>query len=509
MSFVLRPHQAHDFQRLRAEVARHRAVMLVAACGYGKGVITTKIIDGTRQRGKNVLFLVRGRDRVADMDERVTKLNIPHGVLVGGRGQERHHAVQIASSDTVYRMQHKPLADLIIIDETHLAMSRTFREVLDFYPLAKIIGLTATPCLGNGRALGKATGGIYDSMICGPPVKQLIADGYLVGSRVMAPPPPADLSGLKKKSTGEFDDQQGAAICDRADIIGDIVEHWKRHSSDRKTAVFGFDQKHAFHIAEQFRAAGVNFAFVCADTPDDERKRIWSQFDDGDVVGVCSVACISVGWDHSICKTLIFASKTASFPLYHQRLGRGSRPHPGFSDFLVLDHTGNLYEHEEKGPYFESDIEWQLNGDAVKPKDDDKAPSIATCKRAVPVPATGVPKSFSGDVHDGYMLCCYSTFRVGPKACPYCGLTLVVEGRKVEVAAGELQEVTADMREKSGKQLAHESKMKARYLELVEIGRMSVRRDGQPYSPKWPDVTFRSQFNRWPMKAWKDEAHAR
>jgi DNA repair protein RadD len=503
--FVLRPHQERDYGLLRQSVARHRATLLVAPCGYGKGVLTTKIIDGSRRKGKHVIFLVHGKDRVNDMDERVTKLGIPHGILLGGKRRDKEHSVQIASSDTVYRMDEKPKADLVVIDEAHLAMSPTFREVLDFYPDAKIIGMTATPVLGTGRALGRKSGGIYDSMIVGPSVQELINERYLVRSRVMAPPEPEGLKALKKKRTGEFDEAQGADICDRRKIIGDIIAHWKRYSSDRKTAVFAFTQGHAFHIAEQFREQGINWAYVDADTPDGDihtpgtRKFIWHQFDHGDLVGVSSVGCISVGWDHSICKSLILASRTASFPLYHQRLGRGSRPHPGYDDFLVSDHTGNLYVHEDDGPYFESDIQWQLDGDPVVTRDD--GPGISTCKVPMLIPASGVPSWFRGDHNGEWMFCCFSTFARGPKECPFCGLPVAGEGAEmgVTVEPGELMEV------KKGDHIARvdtpaQQKKKDRLIELT------MEANERNYKPGWPAVVFKSEFHHWPPGAWKREA---
>lgn len=491
MSFTLRPHQAFDLDCVRAELRRVRSCMLVAACGYGKGVITTKIIGSTGRH--HVLFLVHGRDRVNDMHDRLTRLGISHGVLMGDRKRDSSQRVQVASSDTVHRMQYKPKAGLIIIDECHLAMSPTFRAVLDEYPGAKILGLTATPALGNGSALGLASGGVFESMVVGPSVKQLVSEGYLVGSRHFRPPPTAEMAGLKKKKTGEFDENHGAAIADNTKVIGDIVAHWKRYSSDRKTLSFGFHQAHAFHIAEQFRAAGVNWAYVDAKTSDATRKFLWEQYDHGDLVGISSCQTISIGWDHSICKSLILASKTASFPLYHQRLGRGSRPHPGFSDFLVLDHCGNIYEHAEKGPFFESDIQWALDGEAVVAGD--KAGRVSTCKTPVRVPPAGVPDSFTGPVEDGWLLPCFGGFDPGPKQCPFCGIPLVVTAREIKQAAGELEEVTEAVRQESEGML----RKKARYFELTEVAA------ARGYKPGYPAMAFKNEFGFWPAKGWKQQ----
>jgi len=508
LSFTLRPRQQTDLNDVRHELRTHRSCLLVAPCGYGKGVVTTKIIEGSKLKGKHVLFIVYGRDRVNDMDERVTKLGIEHGVIMGDRQRARQYSVQVASVSTLHRMEHLPSADLIIVDECHLGLSPTFRAVLDLYPAAKIIGLTATPVLGNGKPLGKASGGIFESMVKGPTVKQLIGEGFLCRSRVIAPPPPAGIAGIRKKKTGEFDENQGAAVCDNPTVIGDIVAHWKQHSSDRKTVAFGFHQAHAFHIAESFRAAGVNFAYIDADTPDGDsihepgtRKFIMHQYDHGDLVGIASVGVISIGWDHSICKSLIFASKTASFPRYHQRLGRGSRPHKGFTDFLVLDHTGNLYEHEEKGPFFESDIDWQLDGDPVCAKDGDSAERVRKCDTPVIVPDTGVPAGFTGEMSKNgeYMLCCFGSFPPGPKSCPYCGIPLPTRTQEIEVEEGQLQELTLEDRERMELKIRQESERKAYYLDLVKL------QMEKGYRPGYAIVVFKSRFGYFPPRGWKAE----
>lgn len=506
---ILRDYQEKMVNDTREALSRVRCVLIQSECGSGKGSVCAYMINRAVQRGNRVLFLVRGRDRVVDMNDRVTRLGIPHGVLMGGQKRERHYNTQVASIDTLHRMQYKPSVDMIIIDECHFGLSPTFRQVLDHYADVKIIGMSATPSLGNGKPLGVKSGGIFEEIVHGPSVSDLISQGHLVGSKVFAPPPPEGIAGIKKKKTGEFDEGEGASICDNRKVIGDMIENYRRYSSDRKFAAFGFHQKHAFHIAEQFREQGINVAYVDAETPEGDihtpgtRKFIWHQYDHGDLVGIASVGITDVGWDHSICKALLFLAKTASFPRFRQRLGRGSRPHKGYSDFHVHDHTANLWEFTEQGPFFESEINWQLNGDAVKKHDeDDPAPRVSTCKRPMPIPDAGVPSWFKGETTNGYMLCCYLTFKAGPQQCPRCGLPVSVDQPDIKVEEGQLQEVTAEARELSAKQIERESKLRARYLELIQIGLNGRKKDGTPWSPKWATIAFKHEYGFWPKKNW-------
>lgn len=465
---ILRPHQEATLEQLRAEVKLGHNPLVVAPCGSGKGTLITFIVNSAVSKGHHVIFAVHGKSLVTDMSERITKLGIPHGVLMGGERRERWHKVQVASIDTLHRMAHPPQATLIIVDEAHMSMSPTWRKTLGCYPKARVIGATATPIRMDGKGLGRLTGGLFDSMVIGPSEQELIDMGFLVRSRVLAPPMP-DIKSVKK-TAGDFNQKQLAQVCDKTKLIGDIVEHWKRHAAGRKTAAFGVDQAHAHHIMEQFLAAGISWAYVDAMTPQSQRAEIWRDLDHGSLMGVSSVGCISVGWDHPAVSCLVSARPTASLGLWRQTLGRGSRPHPGKQDFLVLDHSGNTHRHWPYG-LFESPPEWSLDGAAIKDSKD-KPPQVRTCKA------------------------CYATFAAGPKVCPYCGAMLTVEKRDVLVEAGELQEVAASER------AVPKPEDQATYESLVA----HAKRKG--FKPGWAAFVFKSKKLYWPPQSWTQGVRA-
>lgn len=478
----LRPYQHTTTDALRDGLRTHQAGLLVQPCGSGKGTQIADIVNRAVTRSKRVIFTVHGRALVHDMSQRVHRLGIQHGVLMGSMPRKHWHPVQVASIDTLYSMEHPPSADLIIADEAHMALSATWRKTIARYPAAKLIGCTATPCRLDGQGLGRASGGLFDFLVLGPNEQELIDMGYLVPSRVLAPPPPADL-GTVKKTAGEFNSKQQGAVCDKAKVIGDIVAHWKQHGNV-KTAAFAVDQAHANHIAEQFREAGVNWAYVDAETPDDERARTWKDLDTGDLMGVSSVGCISVGWDHPVVSCIIAARKTASLGLWRQILGRGSRTHPGKTNFLVLDHVGNTHYHEPYG-MFEDAVDWSLDGQAVRESSaDDKPPPITTCKHAATV--DGVLK-----------MPCYATFKTGPRECPYCGLPLVKVGREIEQVDGALSEVGRQPRVETEKQKAHR-------LEFQEWERIGLERG---YKSGWATMQYKQKYGDWPLRrAWSIHA---
>lgn len=482
---ILRPYQETMIEQLREETMAGRNPVVVAPCGSGKGSLIAYIVNGAVQRKHKVIFAVHGKSLVIDMSERVAKLGIPHGVLLGGEPRQRWHSVQVASIDTLHRMPHPPEASLLICDEVHMALSPTWRKTLDRYPNARVIGATATPIRLDGKGLGRATGGLFDSMVLGPSEEELIGMGHLVGSRVLAPPPP-DL-GSVKKTAGEFNSKELASVCDKTKLLGDIVEHWKKHGN-RKTAAFGVDKAHAAHITDSFRAAGIQWAYVDADTSTQDRADIWKDLDNptSGLMGVSSVGCISVGWDHPVVECLISARPTASLGLWKQMLGRGSRPHPGKTHFLVLDHSGNTHRHAPYG-MFEDAVPWSLDGAAVR-ETGKKPPAVATCKHSYRWP--------DGTVQHP----CYATFKAGPKDCPFCGMPLKVEARKIEVQAGQLQEIT---RAQIRMDLTHrtpEEKLKRDYYESL-----LQKCEDRGKTAGVAAFMYQKRFGSWPDKQWRVE----
>lgn len=304
---TLRPYQQHDLDRVRHEMRLHQAVLLVEPTGAGKGFSCAYIIHNAIAKGKRVIFLVNRRALVNDMSKRLTRLGIEHGVYMGTARSKPWLSVHVCSIDTLSRRQNPPAADLVILDEAHFCTSPTWLAVIQKYQNAKILGLTATPIRGDGQGLGRKHGGIFDSMVIGPSVMDLINDGYLVKSNVYSHGGP-EITGKAPKK--DWTDAQSAFMCNTNKLVGDIVRTWQQRASDRKTVVFGSDTKHAMHIAEQFRCKGIDFAYVDAGTNDKDREKIWDDFDNGNLRGVCSINTVSYGWDHPRCSCVVLARIT-------------------------------------------------------------------------------------------------------------------------------------------------------------------------------------------------------
>ena len=447
----------------------------------GKGTVITYIVKNAALKGNRSLFAVHGRHLVFDMDERLDHLGLDHGVIMASHPRRKPWLPsQVASIDTLARrLDRLPDAQIVIVDECRLATSPTWRSVIEAYKQkgAKILGMDATPMGPNGRGLGE--GGLFQAMILGPQPQELIDQGYLVPSDVYWPEGGAEARAVRnvKRIGGELDAAAQAAIVDKPKLIGDLVKEWELRGRNDKTIVFGVHQKHAKDIAEQFRCAGHDFAYVDSDTPEEERKRIWRDFDHGTCNGIVNVRVLGYGWDHPITSCIVDAAATGSLPNHLQKWGRGTRPSPGKKRFIIIDHYGNVGEH---GMYEEC-RSWDLAGVPKKERTKDDAPRVARCTT------------------------CFRTFRLGKTACPYCGAPLEKKYTKIHTADGTLGKYEKKLLspEEWQRKLAREDERRSKFLEFCEI----AHRKG--YKKGWPAMQFKLIFHTWPVKAWIEEAEAR
>ncbi len=168
----LRPYQDDVIARVRAAVAEgQRRICVVAATGSGKTIIVAEIVRGAAERGRRILFLAHRRELVTQAAEKLFNVGLSAGIIQAGFTPSPENRVQIASIATLYaravrtRKIDPPPADLIIVDEAHHVRARSWRQILALYPEAVVLGLTATPCRGDGRGLGN----VFDFMVECPP----------------------------------------------------------------------------------------------------------------------------------------------------------------------------------------------------------------------------------------------------------------------------------------------------------------------------------------------------
>lgn len=198
----LRPYQHDVIDECRQQfLAGKNRICLVAPTGSGKTVIGAEIIRQCDAADMNVLVIGHTREIVTQTSQKFHSFNVAHGIIMAEQTMQGYHSVQIASQQTYAarvvrsKRMEAPPADLLVVDECHHIRARTWQQIVDNYPGIPLIGLTATPCRGDGRGLGN----VFDCIVECPQVPELIKLGFLVGTKTFAPPPP-DLRGVKTQA---------------------------------------------------------------------------------------------------------------------------------------------------------------------------------------------------------------------------------------------------------------------------------------------------------------------
>jgi DNA repair protein RadD len=219
--------QADVISRIHSAIAGGiRRILLVAPTGTGKTVVAAELIRDGVSRGQRVLFFDHRRELTQQASRKLHDVGVDHGLIQSGLAARPGERVQVASIQTLHarairsRSMSLPAADLVVVDEAHHARAATYQRLLAAYPNAVIIGLTATPCRGDGRGLGN----IFEVLIECPSVAELIAGKYLVPTRVFAPVRP-DLTGVHVRR-GDYVECELAARMNTNRLVGGIVEHW-------------------------------------------------------------------------------------------------------------------------------------------------------------------------------------------------------------------------------------------------------------------------------------------
>lgn len=406
----LRDYQLDLLARVRQSLRTDQRVICQAPTGAGKTALAVYMMGRAAERGMRSMFLVHRRELIEQTSRALWEQRLAHGLIVSGKGGSKLPS-RVASVQTlVRRLDRYDEPDLIIIDEAHRAAAATYQRILDAYPRAKVVGLTATPERTDGRGLDH----LFSDIQCGPPLGWLIEQGWLSDYTAYAPSN-IDLSGTHTRAGDYVRDELEAAV-DKPSITGDAVDHYRRVAMGRRAIAFCVSRKHAEHVAAQFTAEGIAAECVTGLTPDAQRRGALARFREGKTLILVGVDLFIEGLDVPAAEAAILLRPTQSLIVHMQALGRVLRTAPGKERAIILDHVGNLTRPGLGLP--DQPREWTLEG-------------------------RGPRKRKSDDESDIQVRQCPECFHVHKPAavCPGCGHVYEANGREIEQRDGELVEL--------------------------------------------------------------------
>ena len=483
----LRPYQQRDIERIREAMdSGHRRILYQLPVGGGKTVVMADVMRRARERGNHILFVAHRRELIWQTQDKLRRFNIEPGIIMGREyvpfADPRIHVATIQSLLSPARAKSLPRVDLIVYDEAHRSVAPSYRKLLSQHPEATLIGITATPLRADGLGLGH----IYETLIQGPTIPELIRDNYLVQPQYYAPTIP-DLEKVRVRA-GDYVDEDLEEVM--LPIVGDAVEWWQRLAKGRKTIVFTPTVKHSMETMKVFRMAGIDALHVDGKTPTHERDKIFARFREPDgppVLVNCEVAVEGVDVPETSC--IVVMRPTKSLVRWIQMIGRGLRvaPHVQKEDCIVIDHSGTVYELG----FAEDWNEWQLTT-LRRNKDDDDAVE-AEVQKEKPVECRGCKAVFkpSEIVIIG-----------GAACCPFCLAELrrwQPKARLLHMVDGELQLVSRkpNPNTKKGEFVDYPIDKERFYRELLYIAQLRGYRIG------WAAHTYRAKYKEWPPYRWQ------
>ena len=359
----LREYQKDGLARvLAAYAAGARSVLMVLPTGGGKTSVFCHLAAETSAR---VLILVHRRELATQAANRLREFGVDFGFVMSGEHPKPAARVQIASVQTLVK-RAAPRAGLVIADEAHLSTAATWTQILEQYPNAKILGVTATPW----RLGGKPLVGAYDACVVVSTPAELRRQGYLCqynGFSYLAP----DLSGVAKVGD-EYNQQQSSDAMRAPAIVTDIVEKWQAHASHLSTVVFAVTVEHSKDLTAQFRAAGVRAEHLDGSTPIEQRRAILARVESGATQVLVNVGVAVEGLDIPRLKCCIDANPTMSLARALQKWGRVRRPWKGVIA-RIHDHAFNIKRHGLP----DQERDYSLVAKSVNP------PALRQCKKCL------------------------------------------------------------------------------------------------------------------------------
>jgi len=456
------------------------------------------------------IFLAHRRELIQQSSKTLDDLYVDHGVIKRNHPRtDRKQSVQVASIQTLIRRKHWD-ADLLVIDEAHRSVAKSYVKIIERYDDPIILGLTATPYRRDGRALGRKydkngieVGFGYDAIVEVITVSELIDQGYLVEPTVFGCANP-DMTNIKIGKNGDYDGKSASNAMQKTIMHGEILTNWANicgratgsetswgtipidadgneiqgelfinegrpmntrrkvlyTNCDACTVAFLPSVDDSIRIAQQFKDAGVKAEHIDGDTPERIREQTLEALANREITMVSNCEILTEGWDLPHLECIIGARPTRSPSMFRQMGGRVMRPDDDKRFAYILDHANWTRTHG----FLTEDHPHSLHAREKRPR-----------KGSGEAPHKDCPQ-------------CENMLPLTAKICPECGH---------EFPAREIVYTDEDLVELNDKKIVSKSSvpLDVRQERFEQLAAECTQRG---YNPKSVGVRYMKEFDEWP-----------
>ena len=340
----LRPYQQEAKNSVFEQWEKLNKTLVVLPTGCGKTIVFAKVTEECVRRGKRVLILAHRGELLEQASDKILKATGLRCAVEKAEETCLGSWYRIAVGSVQSLQREKRLAQFdpdyfgtIIIDEAHHCITDGYQKILQHFPDAKVLGVTATPDRGDMRNLGE----YFESLAYEYTLPKAIKERYLSPIKALTIPLQLDLSGVSMQA-GDFKAGEIATALDP--YLYQIADEMEKYCQDRKTVVFLPLVKTSQKFRDILNEKGFQAAEVNGESKD--RAEVLEDFDHDKYNVLCNSMLLTEGWDCPSVDCVVVLRPTKVRSLYSQMVGRGTRLNPGKEDLLLLDFLWHTERHE-------------------------------------------------------------------------------------------------------------------------------------------------------------------
>ena len=341
MKIKLYDYQEDMKERIENALRLHRSVMAQMPTGTGKTYLLTAVIDSFVNGNpmEKVWIVAHRRELVSQIDETVRKF---HSYFASSTSSLLS---SVKAMSIQWLMRHYDEIEeepgMIVIDEAHHALAKTYKEMWERFPKAKFLGLTATPCRLNGKGFTD----LFDVLVQSWSVPEFISKGRLATYDFVSIKSDSVTQRLidslqKRGADGDYQNKEMDMLLNKKPSIERLYQSLEEFGKDRKGIVYAINISHAQKITKLYQEHGVKAIAIDSKTPAAERQQDIEAFKKGDIQVLVNVDIFSEGFDCPDVEFVQLARPTLSLAKYLQMVGRGLRVAKGKKNCVIIDNVG-------------------------------------------------------------------------------------------------------------------------------------------------------------------------